>query len=232
MPGTILMEDGVEVSIDDLELGTEVELDDGSTYVVVEEDDLPDMEAGYDEGGVEYAEEYGKSDDFVPYADDYSQLVSKAYNEAATDDERAAILSDIAKAAAEADERAAVAQDAIIKMEQDAYITECISKAEEYGIAGPRTDLLGITLAKAMTVLDDDEIQLLDDILKSYSDLAYEVAIGSETDGVSEVMDVVTSAADEIVKSAGGSVSHEQAMAIAFEQNPDLYAMYLSEKEL
>lgn len=233
MPGTLITDDGTEISIDDLELGTQVELDDGNTYVVVE-DDEGNIEAESGDGYADFDDdgdgEYGKSADFTPA--DYSQVVSKAYSEAITDEQRAEVLSEVAKAAAEADLRAAQSELVISKMQQDAYVDECISKAAEYGVAGPRTELLGVTLAKAMTVLNEEEIQLLDDILKSYSELAYEVAVGTETDGMSEVLDVVHGAADQIVKSSGGSVTEEQAMVMAFEQNPELYSMYLSEKEL
>jgi len=56
------------------------------------------------------------------------------------------------------------------------------------------------------------------------------VAIGSEAEGSSQIMDVVHGAADEIVKSADGGLTSEQAMAAAFDANPELYAMYLDEK--
>jgi hypothetical protein len=239
MPGTIITEDGQEIAIDDLELGTEVEID-GEVFTVVE-DDGQEGEPGEQVGGFEsqgddqlYYEEdedYGKSDDYVPPGK-YAEMISKAYTEAVNEDERAQLVAEVAKSAEYARLESQKATDHIAKMQQEAYVEQCISKADDYGFAGPRTQEFGVALSKMMTVLDPSEIQLMDDIFKAFSELIDEVTIGQESDGYSEVMDLVDSSASEIVKSSGGDVSPEQAMAAAFDANPDLYSLYLAEKDM
>jgi hypothetical protein len=223
MPDVLYTEDGQEIDINDLEVGTEIELEDGQVYTVVnadeDDDDEPD-EAVQDES----EDAYGKSED-------YGQMISKAYQEAIGDDQKAQLFATVAKSAEIAKAEARAAADSITKMHADAYVDQCISKADDYGFAGPRTQQFGVAIAKMMTVLDDEEIQLMDDIFKAFSELIDDVAIGSEAAGVSDVIDAVNGAADEIVKSAGGDMTNEQAMAAAFEANPDLYSLYLAEKE-
>jgi len=217
MPGTIYTEAGEEVAIDDLEVGTLVEGEDGEIYEVVEDLEEAQAEEEIDEG--------------VGKADDYAELIAKAYSDAVSDEDRAKLIAGVAREAQIAKAASAATDAKIAKMQADAYVDECISKAQEYGIAGPRTEMFGVAISKMLTVLSDDEAQLMDDIFKSFSDLAVEVAKGSEAFGSSDVLEVVESHADEIVKSAGGELSKEQAMAKAFEANPDLYAMYLEEQK-
>jgi len=220
MPDVLYTEDGQEIDINDLEVGTEIELEDGQIYTVVdadEDDEDPGESVQYE------AEDYGKSED-------YGQMISKAYQEAIGDDQKAQLFASVAKSAEIAKAEARAASDSITKMHADQYVDQCISKADDYGFAGPRTQQFGVAIAKMMTVLDDEEIQLMDDIFKAFSELIDDVAIGSEAAGVSDVLDAVHGAADEIVKSAGGDMTNEQAMAAAFEANPELYSLYLDEK--
>lgn len=222
-PGTIYTESGEEVSIDDLELGTLVEGEDGEIYEVVEDDSVAEVEESDSEDREPAL--VGKSDE------DYAEMISKAYSEAVTEEERARLIAGVAREAQIAKAAAKRTDATIAKMKADAYVDECIAKAEEYGIAGPRTEQFGVAISKMLTVLSEDEAQLMDDIFKSFAELAVEVAKGSEAVGASEVMEVVESHADEIVKSANGGLTKEQAMAAAFEANPDLYAMYLAEQK-
>ena len=224
MPGTLYTEEGKEIDIDDLEIGTEIELEDGQVYTVVAADDADEDEVEYEED-----QDYGPEADYGK-SDDYGELISKAYQEAVGDEQKAKLFASVAKSAEIAKAEARAAADSISKMHADAYVDQCISKADEYGFAGPRSEQFGVAIAKMMTVLDDDEIQLMDDIFKAFAELIDDVAIGSEASGSSDVMDVVYGAADEIVKSADGGVTQEQAMAAAFEANPDLYSLYLDEK--
>lgn len=221
MPGTIYTEAGEEVAIDDLEVGTLVEGEDGEIYEVVEDDasEVSDQEMELEEAGV------GKSDE------DYAAMISKAYSDAVTDEDRAKLIAGVAREAQIAKAASAATDAKIAKMQADAYVDECISKAAEYGIAGPRTEEFGVAISKMLTVLSDDEAQLMDDIFKSFSDLAVEVAKGSEAFGESALLDQVDAHADEIVKSAGGEISKEDAIVAAFEANPELYALYLDEQK-
>lgn len=228
MPGTLFTEDGVEVDIDDLEIGTEIELEDGQVYTVVAADEDDHEDDSDDDGSYMYVDEDGEAD--YGKSEDYAEVIAKAYESAVTDEERSRLFASVAKSADIAKRQAAAAQAAISKAEADQYVNVCISKAEEYGFAGDRTEMFGVAIAKMMTVLDEEEIQLMDDIFKSFSSLIDDVAIGTEAVGASEVMDVVASAADEIVKSVEGGITPEQAMAAAFDANPDLYALYLDEK--
>jgi hypothetical protein len=238
MPGQVYTEDGQPIDVDDLDVGTIIVDEDGTESVVVpadatdeevaelwdylESDDQGEPQAQDDD---EYAQQsYGKS------ADNYADLISKAYTEAVSDDERAELLSVVAKEAHQARSEASSTRGLISKMQQDAVIDECISKAHEYGFAGPRSDEFGLVIAKMMTVLDDEELQLMDDIFKAFSELAEEVAIGTEHAGFSDVLDAAHAHAGEIVKSLDGGVSEEQAFAATFSANPDLYALYLAEK--
>lgn len=222
MPATIYTETGEEVAIEDLEVGTLVEGENGEMYEVVEAiEDEADTDEVVDDEGV------GKADE----AENYADLIAKAYSDAVTDEDRAKLIAGVAREAQIAKAAADKTNARIAKMQADAYVDECISKAEEYGIAGPRTKEFGVAISKMLTVLSADEAQLMDDIFKSFSELAVEVAKGSEAFGSSDVMDVVESHAAEIVKSAEGALSKEEAMAKAFEANPDLYAMYLDEKK-
>ena len=221
MPGMIYTEAGEEVAIDDLEVGTLVEGEDGEIYEVVE--DIA-SEVSEQEQALEESEGMGKSDD-------YAELIAKAYSDAVSDEDRAKLIAGVAREAQIAKAASAKTDATIAKMQADAYVDECISKAEEYGIAGPRTEEFGVAISKMLTVLSDSEAQLMDDIFKSFSELAVEVAKGSEAFGSSDIMDQVNAHADEIVKSAGGEISKEQAMAAAFEANPELYALYLEEQK-
>lgn len=223
MPDVLYTEDGTEIDIDDLEIGTEVEMEDGSVWTVAAADDEDDQEDAQE--NLEYADaDYGKSAD-------YGEMISKAYQEAVSDEQKANLFAAVAKSAEIAKAESRAAADSISKMHEQAYVEQCISKADEYGFAGPRTEQFGVAIAKMMQVLDQDEIQLMDDIFKAFSELIDEVAIGSEAGSESDVLDVVSGAADEIVKSANGGLTNEQAMAAAFEENPELYSLYLAEKE-
>ena len=218
---TIYAEDGTEVDIDDLEVGTVIQGEDGVEYVVSEGDDFdgdqPDDQ--YDE-----ADEVGKS------FDDYADLIAKAYSEAVTEDDRSALIAGVAREAAIAKAEAATVADNIAKMQDEAYINTCISKADDYGFAGPRTVDFGVAISKMLTVLDESEIQLMDDIFKAFSELAYEANLGTEAYGESDVLGVVNAQASEIVKSAGGDVDELTAFTAAFEANPDLYSQYRDEQ--
>lgn len=222
---TIYTDTGDEVSIDDLEIGTLVEGENGEMWEVVEDTS--------DEADVEDAEErepalVGKSDD---EGEDYADLIAKAYSDAVSDEDKARLIASVAKQVEVAKSDARRAADQISKMEAEAYVEECISKAQEYGIAGPRTEEFGVAISKMLTVLDDSEIQLMDDIFKAFSELAVEVAKGSEAFGESDVLDSIESHATEIVKSSNGEISVEDAIIKAFEADPELYAAYLDEKK-
>lgn len=216
MPGVLYAEDGTEVNIDDLEIGTEIELDDGSIYEVVaaddDDDDLEDPE-----------DDLGKSED-------YAALIAKAYADATDEDSRRAVIEKMARSTAAAQRKADAAMAQIEKAEAEAYVQTCISKAAEYGFAGERTELLGVTLAKAMSVLDADEIQLLDDIFKAFSELIDTVAIGTEGQGASDVLDVVNAQAAEMVKKADGEFDTTAAFLAVFNEHPELYGQYHDEK--
>lgn len=228
MPGTLILDDGTEVDIDDLEVGTEIEMEDGQVFTVVDDDGDEYDEDPYDGAYAEYDEAgdyaYGKSAD-------YGEVIAKAYQEAVTDDERSHLVADIAKSAALAQRQADEAQWQIAKMDAERELDVCISKAEEYGFAGDRTELFGVVISKMFDVLTDEELSLMDDIFKSFSDLIDDVSVGTEAEGYSEVLDFIGGTADNIVKSVDGGVTHEQAMAAAIEANPDLYSLYLAEKE-
>jgi hypothetical protein len=189
---------------------------------VVAADDEGDE--GYEQLEFEGADaDYGKSED-------YAAVIAKAYEAAVTDEERSELLGHVAKSAALAKAQADAAVQALAAQEDAETLNWCISKADEYGFAGNRTEMFGVCIAKMMTVLDDDELGLMGDIFKSFSDLIDMTNIGVESSGSSDVMDLVHSAAGDIVKSSEGALSPEQAMAAAFEANPELYALYLDEK--
>ena len=227
MPGVLFTEDGQEIDIDDLEIGTEIEMEDGQIYTVVPADESDD-DGGYEEDFYEESE-YGKSADDA--ATDYASAISKAYAESVDEEQRAALFATVAKSAEIARYEAAAAQERLAKMHEDSYVRECISKAEEYGFAGPKTAQFGVAISKMLRVLEPDEMQLMDDIFKSFAELIDAVEIGSEAGSESDVLDVVHGAALDIVKSADGALTTEQAMAAAFDANPELYGLYLSEKE-
>ena len=220
MPGVLYAEDGTEINIDDLEVGTEIELDDGEVYVVVDSSEGAGDEPPGDQS------EYGKADEPV----DYAAMITKAYAEAVDDDARKDVISKMARATAAAQAKAEAATARIEKMASDSYVEACISKAAEYGFAGDRTEELGVLISKAMTVLDPDEIQLLDDIFKAFSTLIDETAIGTEAVGPSEVMDTVKAYASTLVEKSGGELSPDDAFLAAFEADPSLYQTYLDEK--
>lgn len=243
MPGQVYTEDGQIVDIDDLPVGTVIVDEDGDQSVIVPADiadedvaafmeSLEQSDDGYEQKNwqpealeqeePQYA--YGKS------ADDYADLVSKAYTEAVTDEDRATLIASVAKQAQIAKADAKRTRDYISKMQAEATVDQCISKAQEYGFAGPRTEEFGVVLAKMISVLDDGELQLMDDIFKAFSELAEEVALGTEHQGYSDVLDVAQAHAGEIIKSFEGNVTAEQAMSATFDANPDLYSLYLAEK--
>jgi hypothetical protein len=219
-------EDGQEIDIDDLEPGTMITLDDGQEFEVVEYDERDERDEDYPQTDeVEYEEsDYGKSAD-------YGELITKAYEEAVTDEAKAKLFATVAKSAQIAKEEAVSVRMSMEAMREQEYVDTCIAKADEYGFAGPRTDLLGVAIAKGMLVWDEDETALMDDIFKAFSSLIDEVALGTEGSGPSEVLDIVDGVAADIVKSTEGNLTTEQAFAAAFDANPDLYNLYLAEKE-
>lgn len=216
-------EDGQEIDINDLEPGTTITLDDGQEFEVVEYEEDDEDYGQYAEDDGQYAD-YGKSAD-------YGELITKAYEEAVTDEQKAKLFATVAKSAQIAKEEAAGVRQAMDAMRESEYVDTCIAKADEYGFAGPRTELLGVAIAKGMLVWDEDEMELMDDIFKAFSSLIDEVAVGTEGSGPSEVLDIVDGVAADIVKSTEGQLTTEQAFAAAFDANPDLYNLYLSEKE-
>lgn len=222
----LVTEDGQEVDIDDLEVGTEIEFDNGEVYTVVDADDADEDDEDADAREYEPQDEadYGKSAD-------YGQLIAKAYEEAVTDEDKANLFATVAKSAQIAKAQASAAAQTMENMRTDSFIDTCISKADEYGFAGQRTEQFGVVIAKMMTVLEPEEIQLVDDIFKAFSSLIDETAIGSEYSEPSEIMDIVDGVASDIVKSTDGALTSEQAFTAAFDANPDLYNLYLAEKE-
>jgi hypothetical protein len=217
-------EDGQEIDIDDLEPGTMITLDDGQEFEVVEYEE-DDQDYGQYPETDEYEDaDYGKSAD-------YGELITKAYEEAVTDEAKAKLFATVAKSAQIAKEEAVGVRQTMEAMREQEFVDTCIAKADEYGFAGPRTDLLGVAIAKGMLVWDEDEMELMDDIFKAFSSLIDEVALGTEGSGPSEVLDIVDGVAADIVKSTEGNLTTEQAFAAAFDANPDLYNLYLAEKE-
>lgn len=224
MPDVLYAEDGTEVNIDDLPIGTEIEMDDGSVWEVVPEDaDDADDDPGEPDAGL------GKSADDPDT--DYVAMIAKAYSDAVDDEGRRDVIAKMARATAAAQRRADLAMTQIEKAQADAYLDSCIAKAQDYGFAGDRTEAFGVVLAKAMTVLEPDEIELLDDIFKSFAELIDTTMIGSEGGRPSEVLDLVDQFASGIVEKADGDVSKEAAFLAAFEERPELYQQYLDEKK-
>jgi hypothetical protein len=217
-------ENGVEVDIDALDVGDVVFDEDGDAFAVTQDEDGDEAE-----GQEQFEYEYEDDDDREPalvgksFGDDVMEAISKAVN----DDERTSIISkafaqqqyelEIAKAQAE---EAQMRADA----EHDARVTEAfIAKAEEFNLPVAPT-VLGPILKKMTTVLDDQELDIIEKVFTSAGDMIYdEIGYVGGGDNAS-VMDQVNMTAND------GDISPEQAAVAMFESNPEAYDAYLAEQ--
>jgi len=153
------------------------------------------------------------------------------------------ILEDISKATTEQD-----TQDIIIKMATELEISKAesaaaieyaeavemdriqdafIAKAAEYNLPIDN-ETLGTILMKSATVLDEDELEALDQLLIAIGDHLFdELGYVGDTDN-SSVLDQVNAMADEYVGKS--DFSKAQITTAMFDANPSAYDAYLNEK--
>ena len=154
-------------------------------------------------------------------------VVMEELSKAATDEDREYIIAkamdevEIAKNAAyEAWERVAQQDDAMLA---EAFI----SKASEFNLPVDPVDF-GLILKAASTVLDADQLDLLEQLFTGVGEVLYdEIGYQGDTDNVS-VMDMVDSYVGDYVGKA--DASHEMISTAVFEMNPEAYDAYLSEQ--
>jgi hypothetical protein len=135
-----------------------------------------------------------------------------------------ALGDEIEKAQAAADEAYAYAE----QLEDERATEAFISKAAEYNLPVDPVDL-GLILKAAATVLDDDQLELLDQLFEAIGDDIYdEIGAVGDTDN-NDVLSQVDRFAEELVGKSDGSLSMAEASTLLFEQNPEAYEMYLRE---
>lgn len=135
-----------------------------------------------------------------------------------------ALGDEIEKAQAAADEAYAYAE----QLEDERATEAFISKAAEYNLPVDPVDL-GLILKAAATVLDDDQLDLLDQLFEAIGDDIYdEIGVVGDTDN-SDVLSQVDLFAEELVGKSDGGLSMAEASTLLFEQNPEAYEMYLRE---
>jgi hypothetical protein len=152
------------------------------------------------------------------------EQLSKAVTDADRDQIVAKMADELGDARKQNDEIAKALEE-----ERDIRITEAfIAKAAEYNLPiSPAR--FGPILKSIATVLDDEDLEVLDELLSSVGTALYEELGFTGGASNSGVLDEVYGAASELVGKAAGSVSFEQATVAMFETNPGAYEAYLAE---
>jgi len=155
--------------------------------------------------------------------------VLEQLSKAVTDADRDAV---IAKAMDEVEIAKAEAAQAteMLEIERDIRITDAyIAKAAEYNLP-VEAGVLGPILKSVATVLTDEQLDVLDELLSSVGEALYAergISGGATNSGV---LDEVYGMSAELVGKSAGAVSLEQATTAMFETNPGAYETYLAEQ--
>ena len=155
--------------------------------------------------------------------------VLEQLSKAVTDADRDAV---IAKAMDEVEIAKAEAAQAteMLEIERDIRITDAyIAKAAEYNLP-VEAGVLGPILKSVATVLTDEQLDVLDELLSSVGEVLYAergISGGATNSGV---LDEVYGMSAELVGKSAGAVSLEQATTAMFETNPGAYETYLAEQ--
>jgi len=156
-------------------------------------------------------------------AEEILEDISKATTEQATQDIIVKMATEMEITKQEAAEAYAYAEAIEGERIQDAFI----SKAAEYNLPID-SETLGVILMKSATVLEEDELEALDQLLTAIGDHLFdELGYVGESDN-SSVLDQVNAMADEYVGKS--DFSKAQITTAMFDANPSAYDAYLNEK--
>lgn len=156
--------------------------------------------------------------------DSVLEQLSKAVTEADREQIIAKALDEVEIAKAEA----IAAQEELAYL-QDERVTEAfIAKAAEYNLP-VSPEVFGPILKAAATVLDEEQLDILDHVLTAAGEAMYE-EIGFTGGGANSVFDQVTGFASEMVTKSAGDFTIEQASTAMFAANPEAYDAYIAEQ--
>lgn len=154
--------------------------------------------------------------------------ILEALSKAATEDDRNAIVAKMADELNASQTQLEEIVKAYEAMEDERITDAFISKAATYNLP-VAADVLGPILKSAATVLTDEQLDVLDDLLNSVGDILYgEVGYVGDTDN-QIVTDQVDAYARELVGKSAGQMTHEQASVAIYEANPQAYEAYLAQ---
>lgn len=220
--------DGNPVDENELEHGDVVYSDSGEPFVYVEEGreadfEVEDPEDSYDDDrepalvgksfGAEVLEAISKSVD----DDEQKQAIAKAF---AVQQEQLEIYK-----------RQAQEAQAWAEREHDTRVTEAfIAKAEEFNLP-VSAEVFGPILKKMATVLDEDELDIVEKVLTDAGDMLYDEVgyVGTASNGPLDEVEAVAKAAVSKAAASGQQISEDDALIAALEMNPEAYAAYNAE---
>lgn len=154
--------------------------------------------------------------------DEVLEELSKAMNDADRDTVIAKAMDVVELYKAQSDEMA----EQMALMEDQRIEEAFISKAAEYNLP-VAPEVLGPILKAAATVLDEEQLDVLDELFNAVGDVLYdEIGYVGDTDNTS-VLDEVSAVADELVGKA--DLTSAEALVAAFDANPAAYDQYLLE---
>lgn len=149
-------------------------------------------------------------------------------SKALTEGDRDQVISKAMEHVEEANERAMEAISKAERLEQQAELVEYVELAKSYELPVDETELGPILQVIAKSGLTNGQLELVDQIFHAASESTRYDELGSGGIAPSAVEEVVKSYAHEVV--AKSDLSEAQATVALFEQNPEMYDAYLSEK--
>lgn len=153
-------------------------------------------------------------------------VVLEELSKAASEDERSEIIAKAMEEVEIAKEQANEAWGRVAEQEDAMLESAFISKAAEYNLPVNPIDF-GQILKAASTVLDYEQLDLLDQLFSSVGEALYEeIGYVGDTDNTS-VMDVVNGYVGDIIGKS--DATPEMIQSAVFEANPDAYDAYLAE---
>lgn len=181
----------------------------------------------YGSGAAGAAGGYGGSKVGKSFGGQVLEELSKALN----DDERDTVIAKAMDAVEDIAKRNDALENAVSQLLQDREYGDYFEIAKGYEVP-VETDELAHVLHKAATVMDEDELGVLERVLAGATEITKsyfeEVGFGGQIE--SDIMAQIAATADGVVHKSGDlGVTREQAIAALFENNPDAYDQYESE---
>ncbi len=221
--------DGNPVNAEDLETGDVIYSESGEEFVWIQDgDSVEDALEGADES----LEEVGKSR--ANLAKSFSQSVLTDLSKALNDDARQEVLSKAFGQVFElVDEAVEVAKSAHETASVEREIRESqewIAKAATYNVPIP-ADELGEILKTMSEHLSDEQLAAVDQMLVSTGEALYQERGFIGKSQASPLLDLIGSAANEMLSKSQGTMTSEQAMVGLLDANPEAYDALLNDRD-